>query len=136
MRFGCVKIGLVVCTIGACQLLIDWLPWFASHLVASMVCFFPSLFSNFYLNYRKPIWVFSHFIRYLQSLLEPHFKFCTFFLLSFLVSLCVQEQVEETYIMVKHDAMQCGLVSFTSICLQFLTNLCQIWLLRKHRGKV
>ena len=54
----------------------------------------------------------------------------------FLVSLCMQEQVEETYIMVKPDAVQCGLVSFTLICLQFLTNLCQIWLLRKHRGKV
>ena len=93
---------------------------FLPHLVAAMVCFSPSFFSTFYLNYRKPIW-----------------KFCTFFLLlSFLVSLCVQEQVEETYIMVKPDAVQRGLVSFTLICLQFLTNLCQIWLLRKHRGKV
>ena len=118
-----------------CMSTINWL--------ASMVCFSPSLFSNFYLNYLKPIWVFSHFIRYLQSLLEPHLKFCTFFsfffsffFLSFLVSLCVQEQFEETYIMVKPDAMQLGLVSFTLICLQFLTNLFQIWLLRKHRGKV
>ena len=137
MRFGHVKIGLIVCIVGACQLLHDWLPLFASPLVASMVCFFPSLFSNFYLNYRKPIWVFPHFIRYLQSLLEPHLKILYFFLLlSFLVSLCVQEQVEETYIMVKPDAVQRGLVSFTLICLQFLTNLFQIWLLRKHRGKV
>ena len=50
-----------------------------------------------------------------------------FFSFSVLVSLCVQEQVEETYIMVKPDGVQRGLVSFTSICLQFLTNLCQIW---------
>ena len=58
-----------------CMSTINWL--------ASMVCFSPSLFSNFYLNYLKPIWVFSHFIRYLQSLLEPHLKFCTFFSFSF-----------------------------------------------------
>ena len=47
---------------------------FLPHLVAAMVCFSPSFFSTFYLNYRKPIWVFSHFIRYLQSLLETHLK--------------------------------------------------------------
>ena len=84
MGFGCVKIGLIVCIIGAGQLLHNWLPWFASPLVASMVCFSPSLFSNLYLNYQKPIWVFSHFIRYLQSLLEQHLKFCTFFVVVFL----------------------------------------------------
>ena len=47
---------------------------FLPHLVAAMVCFSPSFFSTFYLYYRKPIWVFSHFIRYLQSLLETHLK--------------------------------------------------------------
>ena len=80
------------------------------------------LFSTFYLNYQKPIWVFSHVIQYLQSLLELHLKILYFFL-SFLASLCVQEQVEETHIMVKPDVVQCGLISFTLICLQFLTNL-------------
>ena len=35
-----------------------------------------------------------------------------FFFLSFLVSLCAQEQVEETHIMVKPDAVLCGMVSF------------------------
>ena len=69
--------------------------------------------------------VFAKFIR------TPFENFVLlFFFLSFLVSLCVQEQVEETYIMVKPDAGQRGLVSFTLICLLFLTNLCQIWLLR------
>ena len=53
--------------------------------------------------------VFAKFIR------NPFENFVLF--LSFMVSLCVQEQVEETYIMVKPDAVQCGLVSFTLICL-------------------
>ena len=91
--------------------------------------FLPQL-SKTHLSFLSFYSVFAKFIR------NPFENFVLFFLLSFSVSLCVQEQVEETYIMVKPDAVQRGLVSFTSICLQFLTNLCQIWLLRKHRGKV
>ena len=49
------------------------------HLVASMICFSPSFFSTYYLNYQKPIWVFSHFIQYLQSLLESRLKILYFF---------------------------------------------------------
>lgn len=91
-----------------------------------------SLF-DFCLKLQKPNWAFSHFLQYLPSLLEPHLKIFTSFLF---VSLCVQEQVEETYIMVKPDGVQRGLVSFTLICLPFLKILCHVWLLRAHGEKV
>ncbi|KAL4626539.1 hypothetical protein ACB092_05G104100 [Castanea dentata] len=45
-----------------------------------------------------------------SKLIRTPFEILYLFLLSFLVSLCVQEQVEETYIMVKPDVVQRGLV--------------------------
>ena len=85
--------------------------WFASPLFN----FLPQL-SKTHLSFLSCYSVFAKFIR------TPFENFILFFL-SFLVSLCAQEQVEETHIMVKPDTVQCGMVIFTLICLQFLTNL-------------
>jgi hypothetical protein len=52
---------------------------FLPHLVASMVCFLPYLFFTLASNYRNSIELFSHFLQYLQSLLEPHLKIFTSF---------------------------------------------------------
>lgn len=51
-------------------------------------------------------------------------------------SLCVQEQVDETYIMVKPDGVQRGLVSSTLVRPDLLTIQCHLWLSEDHRGKI
>ena len=76
---------------------------------------FLSQLSKIHLSFLSCYSVFAKFFR-------TPFENIVLFFLFFLVSLCAQEQVEKT--LVKLDAVQCGLVRFILICLQFLTNLC------------
>lgn len=92
---------------------------FLPHLVASMVFFPPFCFSYFYLKLLRPRWLSYHFLfaKFIRTPIAFDNSNSIFFGVRHHF---VQEQVEETYIMVKPDGVQRGLVSFTLIWLQFL----------------